>query len=149
MLRFPSNQVRRGPLAGSTSGYWARRARPVFLLLVIFAFLGMAGETAGQQKVEPEAVVQPAPGSLAGTVQETLTRIDDLLSEFDTRIAGIQARAQELLDQADAAQDPDEQMRLEELYGRMTATAQGLEEQRSTLRQLRDELAASIDAAAP
>ena len=109
----------------------------------------MAGETAGQQKVEPEAVVQPAPGSLAGTVQETLTRIDDLLSEFDTRIAGIQARAEELLNQADAAQDPDEQMRLEELYGRMTATAQGLEEQRSTLRQMRDELAASLDAPAP
>ena len=109
----------------------------------------MAGETAGQQNVEPEATFQPAPGSPAGTVQETLMRIDDLLSEFDIRIAGIQARAEELLDQADTAQDPDEQMRLEELYGRMLATAQGLEDQRSKLRQMRDELAASIDAVAP
>ena len=107
------------------------------------------GETAGQQNVEPETTVQPAPGNRAGTIQETLTRIDNLLSEFDIRIAGIQARAEELLDQADTAQDPDEQMRLEELYGRLTATAQGLQDQRSKLRQMRDELAASIDASAP
>ncbi|MDE0206073.1 MAG: hypothetical protein OXP66_08595 [Candidatus Tectomicrobia bacterium] len=53
------------------------------------------------------------------------------------------------MDQADGARDPDEQMRLEELYGRMMTTAQGLEEQRSKLREMREELVTFIDATAP
>ena len=149
MLRFPSNQVGRDALADSITGCWVRQVKRVCSLLAICALFCAAGQTTGQQEVEPEAAVQPAPGSAAGTVQETLTRIDDLLSEFDTRIEGIQARAEELLDQADSAQDPDEQMRLEELYGRMMEAVRGLEEQRSKLRQVRDELTTSIDATTP
>ena len=109
----------------------------------------MAGGTAGQHEVVPERAVRPAPGSAEGAVQETLERIDDLLNEFDNRIAGIQERAEALLERADSAQDPDVQMRLEELYGRLMATAQGLEEQSAKLRAMREELATSVDVTGP
>lgn len=149
MLRFPSKQVGRGAVATPTAGHCAMPISRVICLLVVCAFLWAAGESAGQPEAEPEAAVQPVPGSAAETVQETLARIDGLLSEFDTRIQGVRLRAEELLDQADGARDPDEQMRLEELYGRMMTTAQGLEEQRSKLREMREELVTFIDATAP
>lgn len=149
MLLFPSNQVGRSALAGSVAGRRARQVRRVLVLLVICPFLWADAETAGQQEVGPEAAVESAPGSTAGTVQETLARIDDLISEFDTRIEGIRARAEALLSQADSVKDPDQQMRLEELYGRLMATAQGLEEQRLKLRAMRDQLATSVDAVTP
>ena len=149
MLRFPSKPADEDARPSSIARGRAGRVKSVFALLVILALAWVVSQSAAQQETEPEAPVQAAPGGTAATLEETLKGIDDLLDRFDTRIEGVRARAEALLDQADAAGDPDEQMRLEELYGRMMATAQGWEEQRSKLRQMRDELATSIDATAP
>ena len=149
MLRFPSKQAGEDARPNSIAKGRAGRVKSVSTLLVILTFVWVVGQPTAQQEAEPEAPIQPTPGSTAAAVEETLKRIDDLLDQFETRIEGIRTRAEALLDQADAAEDPDEQMRLEELYGRMMATVQGLEEQRSKLRQMRDELATSIDATTP
>ena len=149
MLRFPSRPADDDARANSIARGRAGRGIGVFTLLVILALAWVVGQSTAQQETQPEAPVQPTPGSTAATLEETLKHIDDLLYQLDTRIEGVRARAEALLDQADAAGDPEEQMRLEELYGRMMATAQGWEEQRSKLRQMRDELATSIDATAP
>ena len=89
------------------------------------------------------------PVAAAAAVEETLGKVDGLIAQLDARIAGTWARAEEVLALADAAADPDEQMRLEVLYGRMAALAQGLEAQRAKLRTMRDELAASAGRTAP
>ena len=149
MLRFPNNPAGRDARRDSLAGHLARRIRCIFALLVILAFLWAVGQSTAQQEAERDTGVESTPGSAAETVEETLRRIDNLLAQFDPRIEGIRARAEEMLEHADAAKNPDEQMRLEELYGRMMATAQGLEEQRSKLRQMRDELATSGDRTAP
>ena len=149
MLRFPNNPAGRDARRDSLAGQLARRISCIFALLVILAFLWAVGQSTAQQEAERDMGVESTPGSAAETVEETLRRIDDLLAQFDPRIEGIRARAEEMLERADAAKNPDEQMRLEELYGRMMATAQGLEEQRSKLREMRDELASSGDRTAP
>ena len=48
-----------------------------------------------------------------------------------------------MLDHADAATDSDEQMRFEEMYGKLVTAAEQLEEERDRLRSMRDELAAA------
>ena len=149
MLWFPSKPAGEDARPNSFAKGRAGGVKSVFTLLVLLVFVWVVGQSTAQQEAEPEAPAQSTPGSTTATVEETLKRIDDLLDQFDIRIEGIRSRAEALLDQADAAKGPDEQMRLEELYGRMMATAQGLEEQRSKLRQMRDELATSIDATTP
>ena len=82
-------------------------------------------------------------GDAAASVAANLEKVDHLLSEIEARIGSVRRQAQELLDRADAAQDPDEQLRLEELHGKFTAVAERLEDQRSRLQEMRDELAAA------
>ena len=61
-----------------------------------------------------------------------------------TRALRISGRGRKMcLNLADSASDPRQQSRLEEMYGRMAAAAEGIEEQRSRLRALRNELAAA------
>ncbi|MCY4515172.1 MAG: hypothetical protein OXC69_08595 [Candidatus Tectomicrobia bacterium] len=74
-----------------------------------------------------------------------MDRINHLLVQLDVRIKDAWGRAAEMLTLADTAAERTEQIRLEALYGRMAATAQGLEEQRAQLQMLRDELAATAD----
>lgn len=137
MLRFPNNRAGKYAPPGSLAGHSGRRTRWVSALFVMLALCWAVGPSTAQQETNQDAV------------EETLSRIDDLLAQFDLRIEGIRARAEEMLDHADAAADPAEQMRFEELYGRMMATAQGLEEQRSKLREMRDELAGTVDRTTP
>ena len=54
-----------------------------------------------------------------------------------------------MLDHADAATDSDEQMRFEEMYGRLDEAAAKLEEERDRLRSMRDELAAAAGGQRP
>ena len=121
--------------------------------------LALAAGHAPSSWAEPAASQQEAAGAnddakaaedgTPSSVGETLGRIDDFLARLDTRIEGVRSRAEEMLDLADAATDPGEQMRLEELYGRMVALATSLEEQRLRLRTLRDELAAASERMPP
>ena len=82
-------------------------------------------------------------------MEETLGKIDALLVQLDARTKDAWARAEKMLDLADAATDPDEQMRLEALYGKMAVVANGFEEQRARLRALRSELAVGRDRMPP
>lgn len=111
--------------------------------------LSAVGPAAAQPDAAPDDTARTAPGGAAAAVEETLGKVDGLIAQLDVRIAGTWARAEEVLALADAAADPDEQMRLEVLYGRMAALAQGLEAQRAKLRTMRDELAASAGRTAP
>ena len=108
-----------------------------------------AGPAAAQQEAPADAPDPAVPGAAAVAVAETVKQIDALLAQLDARIASAWAQAEEVLVLADAATDPDEQMRLEALYGRMAALAESFEEQRLQLRALRDELAASGEQVAP
>ena len=119
------------------------------LALVVGLAVSSVGPAAAQQEAPPDAPDPAAPGAAAVAVEETVKQIDALLAQLDTRIASAWAQAEEVLVLADAATDPDEQMRLEVLYGRMAALAQSFEEQRLQLQALRDELAASGEQVAP
>ena len=113
-------------------------------LAVSLAPSSPAESVAGQEGgAGAEDTAKDASGDAARSVEETLDRLDELLARLDAQIVRAWLRAEEMLDLADAAGDPDEQMRLEELYGRMAALATSFEEQRSRLRTLRDELAAA------
>ena len=129
----------------------ARRVWHAFpsFVLAFGLTLSTAGPVAAQQDTAPDDAARAAPGGAAAAVEETLGKVDGLIAQLDARIAGTWARAEEVLALADAAADPDEQMRLEVLYGRMAALAQGLEAQRAKLRTMRDELAASAGRTAP
>ena len=123
-------------------------AFPAFVLAFGLT-LSTVGPVAAQQDTAPDDAARAAPGGVAAAIEETLGKVDGLIAQLDARIAGTWARAEEVLALADAAADVDEQMRLEVLYGRMAALAQGLEAQRAKLRTLRDELAANAGRTAP
>ncbi len=72
-----------------------------------------------------------------------------MLAQMDARRKDAWARAEEMLDLADAAKEPEEQMRLEELYGKMAAVAGSFEEQYSRLSALRNELAVARERMPP
>ena len=78
-----------------------------------------------------------------------LPRIDAVLAALDARIEDIRMQAEEMLDHADGAIDSDEQMRFEEMYGKLAAAAEKLEEERDRVRSMRDELAAVGDGKRP
>ena len=117
------------------------------MILVMAASLATsaAEPASAQQKGGSSTPAQVEPKSPPTAVEETLGRIDGLLAQLEARGKDTLARAEEILDLADAATDPGEQLRLEELYGRMAALARGFEEQTSRLRALRDELAVAGD----
>ena len=150
MRPFPNSRAEKNDPTGSLAGQPGRRLRRVSALFVMLAlfFFWAVGLSTAQEETNGDAA-EPSTGNPAATVEETLSRIDDLLAQFDARIAGIRGQAEEMLDRADAAADPAEQLRFEELYGRMMATAQGLEEQRSRLRQMRDDLAGAVERTTP
>ena len=135
-----------------SNAHGVRRGVPVAcrlgrLALRLALFAGLAVSSVGPAVAQQEGTA--APGAAAVAVAETVKQIDALLAQLDARIASAWAQAEEVLILADAATDPDEQMRLEVLYGRMAALAQSFEEQRSQLQTLRDELAASGEQVAP
>ena len=149
MPQFPNSPSRRAPRHGFRGPFAACCVKWALAFLAAFVLLGPARLCAAQPLPESDAVVQPTPEKAASTVEETLRRLDGLLAQFDARIKGIRGRAEGLLEQADAAKNPDEQMRFEELYGRMMNTARDMEAQRSRLRLMRDELAISVQRTAP
>ena len=107
------------------------------------------GEGAGGVEAPVAAEAASASSGTSPPVEKTLAKLDELLAQLDARIEQAWSRAEDMLDLADAATDPDEQMRLEEMYGRMAALATGFEEQRLRLRTLRDEVAAASEPAPP
>ena len=82
-------------------------------------------------------------GDRANAAVGILPRIDALLDGLEARIEDIRAQAEQMLDHADAATDSEDQMRFEEMYGKLVAAAEELEEERGRLRSMRDELAAA------
>ena len=109
-------------------------------LALAAAFVPLSWQpVAGQDDARTRAAAVGA----ATDVETTVVQLDALLAQLDARIADIRARAEDVLDLADAASDPRQQSRLEDMYGRMAAAAEGIEEQRSRLRALRNELAAA------
>ena len=78
-----------------------------------------------------------------------LGKVDALLDGLEARIEDMRAQAERMLDHADAATDSDGQMRFEEMYGKLVAAAEGLEEERDRLRSMRDELAAAAGGQQP
>ena len=147
MRPFPNNRAGKNDPTGSLAGHSGRRR--VSALFVMLALFWAVGPSTAQEEPNGDAADPSTTGNPVAAVEETLSRIDDLLAQFDARIAGIRGQAEEMLDRADAAADPAEQMRFEELYGRMMATAQGLEDQRSRLRQMRDDLAGAVERTTP
>lgn len=118
---------------------------------MVAASLALSGAEpiAAQQDAGSHATVQAGAHGAPTGLEDTLGKIDALLVQIDARTKDAWARAEEMLDLADAATDPDEQMRLEELYGKMAAVASGFEEQRSRLHALRNELAVARDRMPP
>ena len=108
---------------------------------------GRQGGEGGGVEAPGSAEAAGASGGTSPPVEKILERIDELLAQLHARIEQAWSRAENMLDLADAATDPDEQMRLEELYGRMAALAMGFEEQRQGLRALRDEIATASEPA--
>ena len=110
---------------------------------------GQQGGEGSGAEAHGSAGAASASSGTATPVGKTLEQLDELLARIDARIEQAWSRAEDMLDLADAATDPDEQMRLEELYGRMAALAAGFEDQRLRLRTLRDEIADAAEPASP
>ncbi len=72
-----------------------------------------------------------------------LARIDGLLTQLEGRIEDVWAEADKVLDRADATDDSDHRSRLEELYGKVVALAEKLEDQHAQLRASRAALVAA------
>ena len=139
----PRRHVAAVPDRGSRRGLAARPFRRVLVLAFAAASLSSAlcsTATGGQVTAKPAAGDSPQPDAI-GT-SGILPRIDAVLAALDSRIEDIRMQADEMLDHADAAIDSDEQMRFEEMYGKLAAAAEKLEEERDRLRSMRDELAA-------
>ena len=98
---------------------------------------------AGAHSREPESKAASDEGlSAAPAIARTVGHLDALIANLDEGIRATWAEAETVLVRADAAAGAGEQARLEALYGKIAAMAEGLEKQRRTLRELRDELAA-------
>ena len=134
--RRPDSRARRGLAARCFRRAPAVTLAAVFLGGVVcsapMAAADLPGTTAGD-------------GGRANAVAAVgiLPRIDTLLDGLETRIEDIRAQAEQMLDHADAATDSEDQMRFEEMYGKLVAAAEELEEERGRLRSMRDELAAA------
>ena len=85
-----------------------------------------------------------APGETAD-IGKALDKIDSLIAEVEARIEGVWAEAEKVLGRADAADDADRRKRLEELYGKIAALAEGLEDQHAQLLSSRDALVAACE----
>ena len=112
------------------------------MLLTLVLFTGLADLTSARGQGDAaggEENLAPA-DTAAANVDEVLGRIDELLERLDARIEEAWARADEILNLADSSSDPDEQMRLEELYGRTADLALSYEDQRAQLGALRTEI---------
>ena len=100
---------------------------------------------------------EEAPGKVVGEggsanaveMAGILPRIDTVLAGLEARIEDIRAQAEKMLDHADAAANDADQMRFEEMYGRLVAAAEELEAERDQLRSMRAELAAAGDRQRP
>ena len=91
----------------------------------------------------PETEGGDGPRATVVEASGILPRFDALLDGLQARIEDIRAQAERMLDHADAATDSEGQMRFEEMYGRLVAAAEKLEEERDRLRSMREELAAA------
>ena len=120
-----------------------------FLVVTCATSAAWVERVEAQQHASADTPPQSLPAGVATTLEEALNAIDELLVRLDASIEVAWERAEDMLQRADAATNSDEQLRLEELYGKMAAVAEGLEERRSELRALRGELAAAGEGTAP
>ena len=137
------------PLLPRGRGSSEARATAVASAIAASLAISSAEPVAAQEDAGSRATVQAGAHGASTGVEDTLGKIDTLLTRLDAQTKDAWARAEEMLDLADAATDPDEQMRLEEMYGKMAAVASGFEEQRTRLHALRNELAAARDRMPP
>lgn len=79
------------------------------------------------------------------TIGKALDKIDSLIAEVEARIEGVWAEAEKVLGRADATDNTDRRKRLEELYGKIAALAEGLEDQHAQLLSSRDALVAACE----
>ena len=129
----------RGPRRGVVPGAFCRG---LLLAAAAVTVNGAICSTSMGTEVAPGPVTGDDQPAQAVDAAEILSRIDAVLAGLDARIDEIRAQANEMLDHADAAADGDEQMRFEDLYGKLEAAADTLEAERGRLRSMRDELAA-------
>ena len=90
----------------------------------------------------PSSGVPAEAAGEAVAIGEALGKIDSLIVEVEARIEGVWAEAEKVLDRADATDEPARRRRLEELYGKIAALAEGLEDQHAQLLASRDTLVA-------
>ena len=124
------------------------RRGPVAMLA---AFL-LGGAVCSMPTAAEELSGKPAgEGRPANAVEMSgiLARIDTVLAGLEARIEDIRAQAEKMLDHADAAANDADQMRFEEMYGRLVAAAEELEGERDRLRSMRAEFAAAGDQQRP
>ena len=114
-----------------------------FLVATCATSVALVEPVEAQQHASADTPPQSLPASVATTLEEALNTIDELLARLDASIEVTWARAEDMLQRADAATNSDEQLQLEELYGKMAAVAGELEARLSDLRALRRELAAA------
>lgn len=95
------------------------------------------------EEMSPGMPVEAA-GETAG-IGKALDRIDRLIAEVEARIEGVWTEAEKVLSRADATDDADRRKRLEELYGKIAALAEGLEDQLAQLLSSRDTLRAACE----
>ena len=126
-----------GPAAGGL-----RRTRGTTLAAVAFVG-GVVCATSIAADDRPKTASEDDPPANAVEASGILPRVDALLVGLEARIEDLWAQADQMLDHADAATDSEGQMRFEEMYGRLAAAAESLEEERDRLRSMRDELAAA------
>lgn len=98
------------------------------------------------ETLEGLSSVRPAEG-IGETVAigKALGKIDSLIAEVKARIEGVWAEAEKVLGRADTTDDADRRKRLEELYGKIAALAEGLEDQHAQLLSSRDALVAACE----
>ena len=119
------------------------RCAPGATLAAVAFIGGVVCATSIAADDRPETAGGDDPRANAVEASGILPRVDALLGGLEARIEDIRAHAEQMLDHADAATDSEGQMRFEEMYGRLVAAAEKLEEERDRLRSMRDELAAA------
>lgn len=115
----------------------------VALLGTVFGAAANATDDRPEGAAGPETVAGNDGGVNAVEASGILPRLDALLDSLEARIEDIRGQAEQMLDHADAATDDEGRIRFEEMYGKLAAAAEKLEEEHDRLRSMRDEIAAA------
>lgn len=135
------------PGSGASGLHW--KTGLVLALAIDAAAAGSADSSNCAEALKTMEETSPAvPAEAAGetaAIGKALDKIDSLIAEVEARIEGVWAEAEKVLGRADATDDADRRKRLEELYGKIAALAEGLEDQHAQLLSSRDALVAACE----